>query len=114
MPAQPDYLAFFRRYAHAYEKSLGETIETDLIRSFFASEFMGLSTEGGINVGKNDETFIEALQQGYAYYKAIGTIGMKTAASMSWNSPRTTTGSGSSTRRGTAAKAAKNSPSASM
>lgn len=78
MPAQPDYLSFFRRYADAYEKSLGDTIETELIRSFFADEFMGLSTGGGINVGKNDETFIEALQQGYAYYKAIGTVGMKT------------------------------------
>jgi hypothetical protein len=77
MPAQPDYLAFFRRYADAYEKSLGDTIEVETIRSFFAEEFMGLSIAGGINAGKNDETFIQALQQGYAYYKAIGTVGMR-------------------------------------
>ncbi|MBJ3783282.1 nuclear transport factor 2 family protein [Devosia sediminis] len=77
MPAQSDYLAHFRRYADAYEQSLGDHVEADLIRSFFADDFMALATAGGINVGKNDESFTETLEQGYQFYKAIGTRSMK-------------------------------------
>ena len=77
MTTQPDYLTHFRRYAEAYEASLGDHVETERIRAFFANEFMGLSIAGGINVGKNDETFVEALQQGFAFYKGIGTTAMR-------------------------------------
>ena len=77
MPAQPDYLAHFRRYADAYEQSLGDHVEADMIRSFFADDFIALSTSGGINAGRNDESFAQTLEKGYQFYKAIGTQSMK-------------------------------------
>ena len=77
MPAQPDYLAFFRRYAEAYEQPLGDHVEIEFIRSFFAADFMALSTAGGVNAGKNDDSFSRTLEQGYQFYKAIGTASMK-------------------------------------
>lgn len=73
MSNAPDYEAFFRRYADAYERSLGERVETDLIRSFFAESFLGASTLGGVSVGANDDAFARTLEQGYAFYKAVGT-----------------------------------------
>ena len=72
----PDYAEFFRRYADAYQRSLGDHVEADLIRSFFAESFLGLSTAGGVNAGSNDDSFAEALEQGYAFYRAIGTVSM--------------------------------------
>ncbi|WP_338720568.1 nuclear transport factor 2 family protein [Devosia sp. XK-2] len=77
MPTQPDYLAHFRRYAEAYEQSLGDHVEADLIRSFFADDIMAPATSGGINVGKNDRGFVQTLKQGYQFYKAIGTTSMQ-------------------------------------
>jgi hypothetical protein len=76
MPAAPDYADFFRRYSEAYQRSLGDHVEAELIRSFFAEDFLALSTAGGINAGKNDDSFAETLEQGYAFYKAIGTVSM--------------------------------------
>lgn len=73
MSDTPDYEAFFRRYADAYQRSLGDRVEADLIRSFFAESFLAASTLGGVNTGPNDETFARTLEQGYTFYKAIGT-----------------------------------------
>ncbi|MDX3929832.1 MAG: hypothetical protein QHC90_29050 [Shinella sp.] len=73
----PDYDSFFRRYADAYERSLGERVETDLIRSFFAEDFLSLSVKGGIVAGRNDERFAGMLVEAYAFYKAIGTKTMR-------------------------------------
>ncbi|TKT75048.1 hypothetical protein [Aquamicrobium sp. LC103] len=72
-----DYLAHFRRYADAYERSLGDRVEADLIRSFFADDFLALSIAGGVSHGANDENFAKVLEEGYRFYKAIGTRGMK-------------------------------------
>ncbi len=69
----PDYDAFFHRYARAYQASLGDRVEVELIRSFFAESFLAASTLGGVNVGANDDAFARTLETGYAFYKAIGT-----------------------------------------
>lgn len=77
---QPDYAAFFRRYAQAYEQSLAGPVQVELIRSFFAPTFMSLATGGGLACGNNDDSFVATLEQGYAYYRAIGTTGLDVAA----------------------------------
>lgn len=76
-PAALDYAALFRDYAAAYERSLGDTVDSEAIRSFFADEFIAAGVNGEIHAGANDESFKKTLQQGYAFYKAIGTRGMK-------------------------------------
>ncbi|HEV7765849.1 MAG TPA: hypothetical protein VGQ76_12670 [Thermoanaerobaculia bacterium] len=72
----PDYEAFFREYAAAYERSLGESVDVKAIRGFFAEAFVSASIAGEIAAGKNDETFAETLEKGYVFYKAIGTEAM--------------------------------------
>ena len=67
----PDYEGFFREYARAYERSLGDSVDVKAIRSFFAEAFLSASTTGQVAVGANDQQFEEALQKGYAFYKAI-------------------------------------------
>jgi hypothetical protein len=76
-PADPDYAAMFRDYAAAYERSLGDTVDSAAIRSFFAEEFIAAGANGEIHAGANDESFEKTLQQGHAFYKAIGTREMK-------------------------------------
>jgi hypothetical protein len=72
----PDYEEFFREYAKADERSLGETVDVAAIRSFFAETFVSASVSGRVAMGTNDETFAEALRRGYRFYKAIGTTSM--------------------------------------
>lgn len=73
---RPDYEGFFREYASVYERSLGDSVDVKGIRSFFAEAFLSASTTGQVDVGANDQQFEEALQKGYAFYKAIGTVSM--------------------------------------
>lgn len=69
---RPDYEAFFASYVDAYNRSLGDTVDTDGIRAHFADCFVG-SGPAGANCGQNDDSFADALRQGYAFYKSIGT-----------------------------------------
>ena len=73
----PDYQQFFREYANAYERSLGESVDVDAIRNFFAEVFISASISGQVAVGANDKTFEQMLRRGYDFYKAIGTTSMK-------------------------------------
>jgi hypothetical protein len=73
----PEYEMFFREYASAYERSLGESVDVAAIRGFFAEAFIAASVGGQVAVGANDETFEETLRRGYVFYKAIGTTTMK-------------------------------------
>jgi hypothetical protein len=77
MLPEPDYAAFFHRYADAYQRSLGDHVEADLIRSFFADTVMALSTSGALMPGENDDSFARTLEQGYDFAKAIGTVSME-------------------------------------
>lgn len=72
----PDYEQFFREYAAAYRRSLGETVDSKMIRAFFAEGFVAASTTGKVQAGENDDAFEETLKKGYAFYKAIGTRSM--------------------------------------
>jgi hypothetical protein len=73
----PDYEGFFREYASAYERSLGESVDVKTLRSFFAEAFLSAGTAGEVAAGANDRQFEETLRKGYAFYKAIGTVSMK-------------------------------------
>ena len=69
---QPDYQAFFDRYAEAYNRSLGDHVDAEGIRSFFAETSLALSTEGGVQPATNAELG-PLLEKMYAFYKAVGT-----------------------------------------
>jgi hypothetical protein len=69
---QPDFDHFFRAYADAYNRSLGERVDCDAIMASFADCFVAAGS-GGVNCGKNDDSFRATLEQGYAFYKSIGT-----------------------------------------
>lgn len=73
----PDYEGFFHEYARVYERSLGDSVDVKAIRSFFAEAFLAASITGQVAVGANDQQFEEALQKGYAFYKAIGSVSME-------------------------------------
>jgi hypothetical protein len=73
----PNYETHFKEYAAAYERSLGQSVDSKAIRAFFAEGFVAASTVGEVKAGANDQTFERALQQGYAFYKSIGTKHME-------------------------------------
>jgi hypothetical protein len=71
----PDYEQFFAGYVDAFNRSLGEAVDVDGIRAHFADCFVGASPSGAA-CGQNDDSFAEALQQGYAFYRSMGTKAM--------------------------------------
>ena len=70
--SQPDFVQFFQNYAAAFNRSLGDAVDISTIRSFFASAFIGASP-AGVACGANDESLVEAMTKGYAFYKEVGT-----------------------------------------
>jgi hypothetical protein len=72
----PDYTQWFRGYAAAYERSLGERVDVAAIRACFAEGFVAASLQGPVQAGLNDEAFARTLQAAYGFYRAIGTRSM--------------------------------------
>lgn len=68
---------FFNNYSDVFNKSI-QTNKPDLEKtaSFFANSFIS-ANPAGINCGRNDEAFLDAMQKGYAYYKNIGITSME-------------------------------------
>jgi len=62
---------FFTGYVAAFNRSLGDTVDTDAIMAHFSPCFVGAGPQG-VKCGQNDETFVEVLRQGYAFYREIG------------------------------------------
>jgi hypothetical protein len=69
---KPNYDAFFAGYIDAFNRSLGDSVDADGIRSHFADCFVGAGPTGS-SCGANDDSFVETLHQGYAFYRSIGT-----------------------------------------
>lgn len=67
-----DVDAFFREYTDGYNRALAGERDFDRIRAFFTDAFLGAGPET-VSVGRNDDTFTEALRAGYDFYRAIGT-----------------------------------------
>lgn len=63
---------FFRDYVAAFNRSLGGVPDYEAIRAAFAPCFVAAGPTGVI-CGQNDEKFAEFLEQGYAFYRSIGT-----------------------------------------
>jgi hypothetical protein len=66
----------FERYEQLVQKSLRGEVDLDAAASVYASAFIAASP-AGIDAGKNDEHLKQIMQQGYAYYRAIGTKEMR-------------------------------------
>jgi hypothetical protein len=68
--------AFFQEYAEIFNRSLGDTVDVEGIRSHFTDCFVAAGSTGVV-CGHNDDTFRETLERGYAFYKTIGTKHLK-------------------------------------
>ncbi|MNZ33184.1 hypothetical protein D3C78_505250 [compost metagenome] len=66
----------FERYERLFNQSLGGDMDMDEVASLYAPEFIG-AAPAGVGSGKNDDQFRQALIQGYAHYRAIGTREMR-------------------------------------
>ncbi|TIM07392.1 nuclear transport factor 2 family protein [Mesorhizobium sp.] len=66
----------FERYERLFRKSLAGDADMDEVTSVYASAFIAASP-AGVMVGKNDDQLKQAMKQGYARYRAIGTKEMR-------------------------------------
>lgn len=66
----------FERYEQLFRKSLAGDADMDEVASVYASAFIAASP-AGVMVGNNDDQFKQAMEQGYAHYRAIGTKEMR-------------------------------------
>ncbi len=66
----------FERYENFFNRSLAGNASMDEVASLYAPEFIAASP-AGVMAGKNDDQFRQAMTQGYAHYRAIGTKGMR-------------------------------------
>ena len=69
---QADIERFFRDYVDAFNRSLGETPDFEAVRAAFAPCFVAAGPTG-VNCGRNDDSFVKALDQGFTFYRSIGT-----------------------------------------
>src|SRR5689334_9882228 len=76
---QPDFDAFFQAYAETFNRALAGEAVFDAIMADFTEVFLG-AAPGVVNVGRNDDAFRAVLEQGYAFYRQIGTKRMSVRA----------------------------------
>jgi len=69
----------FTRYERFFARSLSGDIDMDEAAALYAPAFIA-ATPAGVMTGKNDEAFRQAMAEGYAHYRAIGTKGMRIRA----------------------------------
>ena len=67
---------FFGRYERFFTQSLAGEVDGGEMAALYAPAFIAASPLG-VMAGRNDGTFHRALSDGYAQYRAIGTIGMR-------------------------------------
>jgi len=68
--------AFFARYESTFNRALGGEAEMEEVAALYAPEFIS-ATPAGIMAGRNDEGLRQAMAQGYAHYRDIGTKEMR-------------------------------------
>lgn len=66
----------FERYESFFERSLAGDMNQEEVASLYASDFIAASP-AGVTTGKNDDHLVEVMAEGYAYYRQIGTTGMR-------------------------------------
>jgi hypothetical protein len=70
--------AFFERYEAFTNRALAKPVDVRECAAFFASDFIA-ATPAGIMGGKNDDSLVAAMEQGYRHYRDIGTKEMEIA-----------------------------------
>lgn len=66
----------FERYEEFFERSLADGPDKEEVAELYASEFIAASP-AGVVTGKNDDTLVQAMLQGYEHYRKIGTRQMR-------------------------------------
>jgi hypothetical protein len=66
----------FERYQQFFLQALHDNIDLEEVTSSYATAFIA-ATPAGVMVGENDEKLSEAMKQGFAYYRRIGTKDMQ-------------------------------------
>ena len=66
----------FKRYERSFNRSLGGDMDLDETASLYASDFIAASP-AGVTTGKNGEELKQAMAQGFARYRAMGTKQMR-------------------------------------
>jgi hypothetical protein len=66
----------FARYESVFNRALGGGMDMDEVASLYASAFIAASP-AGVMTGKNDDELKQAMTQGYARYRTMGTKGMR-------------------------------------
>jgi hypothetical protein len=68
---------FFSSYERHFNDAMAESTPdvTDSIKSSFANCFVESSPQG-VNCGKNDDEFVARINQGFEFYRNIGSKGM--------------------------------------
>ncbi len=67
---------FFQRYESLFNRALGGDAKMEEVAALYASDFIA-STPAAVMTGKNDEYFRQAMEEGYARYRAMGTKAMR-------------------------------------
>jgi len=67
---------FFDRYASVFKQALDGDVDMNEVAALYACEFIAASP-GGVMAGKNDDQLKQAMAQGYARYRAMGTKEMR-------------------------------------
>ncbi len=73
---EADVRAFFERYERIFNQALGDEIGMDEVATLYAPEFIAASP-AGVMTGRNDDQLRQAMAQGYARYREIGTKAMR-------------------------------------
>lgn len=68
--------ALFERYERLFNRALGGDVDMEAVAALYAQAFIG-AAPAGVRTGKNDNRFREALAQGFARYRAMGTKAMR-------------------------------------
>jgi hypothetical protein len=68
--------ALFDQYEAFFRQALAGDLKAEAVATLYASEFIAASP-AGVTAGKNDAAFVQAMVQGYAQYRAIGTQDMR-------------------------------------
>jgi hypothetical protein len=67
---------FLYRYEELFRAALKNEVDMQQVVSSYASAFVAASP-AGVMVGQNDERLKEVMQQGFDYYRQIGTTDMR-------------------------------------
>ena len=73
---EPSVRKFFARYESVFNRSLAGDADPEEAAALYASAFIAASP-AGVTAGKNDAQLRQAMAQGYARYRAMGTKAMR-------------------------------------